>query len=105
LGPCQEFSIYTTGRRNHRLGITSDITDSKNAELELQESKQRLSNIIDFLPDATFALDKAGKVIAWNRAIEEMTGIGRSDMIGQSDYALYSTLLRPSKADVAGSPG
>jgi len=69
------------------VGISSDITESKNAELELQESKQRLSNIIDFLPDATFAIDKAGTVIAWNRAIEEMTGIGRNDMIGQSDYA------------------
>ena len=68
-------------------GTTSDITESKKAEEELQESEQRLSNIIDFLPDATFAVDKDGKVIAWNRAIEEMTGIGRNDMIGQRDRA------------------
>jgi len=34
-----------------------------------------LSNIIEFLPDATVVIDKDKKVIAWNRAIEAMTGI------------------------------
>ena len=55
-------------------------------EAELQESEQRLAEIIDFLPDATFAVDKDGKVIAWNRAIEEMTGVKASDILGKGDY-------------------
>ena len=46
-----------------------------------------LAAIIDFLPDATFAIDKDGYVIAWNRAIEIMTGVHREDMIGEGDYA------------------
>ena len=64
-----------------------DITERKQAEDALRESEQRLSDIIDFLPDATFAVDKAGLVIAWNRAMEEMTGICRNEMIGQGDHA------------------
>ncbi|MEN6332084.1 MAG: PAS domain S-box protein [Smithella sp.] len=64
----------------------TDITESKRAEEALRESEQRLADIIDFLPDATFAVDLNGKVIAWNRAIEEMTGIKASDMLGKGDY-------------------
>ena len=29
-------------------------------------------DIIDFLPDAIFVIDRKGAVIAWNRAIEAM---------------------------------
>ena len=64
-----------------------DITERKRAENALRESEQRLADIIDFLPDATFAVDKAGLVIAWNRAMEDMTGVCRNEMIGQGDHA------------------
>jgi PAS domain S-box-containing protein len=56
------------------------------AERSRIESEKRLSDIINFLPDATFAIDKEGTVIAWNRAIEEMTGIPASDMLGKGAY-------------------
>ena len=58
----------------------------KKMENALRESEQRLSDIIDFLPDATFAIDLDGKVIAWNRSIEEMTGVKAEDIIGKGDY-------------------
>jgi PAS domain S-box-containing protein len=67
-------------------GAVIDISDRKGAEEALEESKRRLSEIIDFAPDATFAVDKDGKVIAWNRAIEEMTGVKASDMLGKGNY-------------------
>ncbi|GAA5261532.1 hypothetical protein KTGMC3_P0234 [Methanocalculus sp. MC3] len=51
------------------------------------ESEHRLSDIINFLPDATFAIDENGVVIAWNHAIEEMTGVPAEEMIGKGDYA------------------
>jgi len=63
-----------------------DITERKHAEITLRESKRHLADIIDFLPDATFVIDKAGKVIAWNRAIEAMTGIKPKDMLGKGNY-------------------
>ncbi|MFA4884596.1 MAG: PAS domain S-box protein [Desulfotomaculaceae bacterium] len=43
--------------------------------------------IVEFLPDATFVKDKARRVIAWNLALEEMTGVNKKDIIGKGDYA------------------
>ncbi|MDD1719450.1 MAG: PAS domain S-box protein, partial [Methanoregulaceae archaeon] len=51
-----------------------------------KDSEQRLSDIINFLPDATFVIDRSGHVIAWNRAIEEMTGVAAADMLGKGDF-------------------
>ena len=68
-------------------GTTSDITERKRSEEALKESERLLASIIDFLPDATFAVNQEGKVIAWNRAIEDMTGIRKEAMMGKGDYA------------------
>ena len=68
------------------LGIGKDITKRKQAEEALKESERRMTDIIDFLPDATIAIDRQGRVIAWNRAIEEMTGVKAEEMLGKGDY-------------------
>jgi PAS domain S-box-containing protein len=52
-------------------------------EEELRASEKRLSDIINFLPDPTFAIDRDRKVIAWNRAMEDLTGAGAAEMIGK----------------------
>jgi len=74
------------GRFLGSFAMLSDITDRKLAEEALQESRERWENIIDFLPDATFVIDREGRVIAWNRAIEEMTGVKAEDILGKGDY-------------------
>ncbi len=51
-----------------------------------QESQRRMADIIEFLPDATLVIDREGNVIAWNRAIEEMTGVKAADMLGKGNY-------------------
>ena len=58
----------------------------KEAEEAHIRSERQLYDIINFLPDATFAIDREGKVIAWNRAIEDMTGVAASGMLGKGDY-------------------
>jgi len=63
-----------------------DITDRKRAEQEIVRSHRSLADIISFLPDATFAINRDGIVITWNKAMEEMTGISAASMIGKGDY-------------------
>ena len=64
-----------------------NISERKFIEEQLQESRQQLANIIDFLPDATFVIDNEKKVIAWNRAMEEMSGVSKEEMLGEGDHA------------------
>jgi PAS domain S-box-containing protein len=52
----------------------------------LRTSERQMNEIIEFLPDATFAIDREGKVIAWNRAMEEMTGVSKEAMLGRGDH-------------------
>jgi PAS domain S-box-containing protein len=58
----------------------------KRAEASIRDHEQREADIINFLPDATFAIDRSGKIIAWNHAIEEMTGVPAAAMLGKGDY-------------------
>ena len=53
-------------------------------EVELHDNRKQLSDIIEFLPDATLAIDKDKRIIIWNRAIEKMTGVMSQEMIGKS---------------------
>ncbi len=68
------------------LGVILDITERKSAEEETKNAYQHLWDIVEFLPDATFVVDNDKRVIAWNRAIEKMTGLKKEDVIGQGDY-------------------
>ncbi len=54
--------------------------------MNIQNSEQHLADIINFLPDATFVIDNKGKVIAWNHAIETLTGIKAEDILGKGNY-------------------
>ena len=85
-------------------GFIIDITDRKCSEKAAQESERRMADIISFLPDATLVIDREGKLIAWNRAIEEMTGIKAKDILGRGnyEYALpFYGKRRPILVDIA----
>jgi PAS domain S-box-containing protein len=67
-------------------GTIRDITDREKAEQEMKDANKRLNDMIEFLPDATFMIDRQGKVIAWNKAMERMTGYSKENMLGKGDY-------------------
>ena len=67
--------------------LQEEIIERRRAEQALEGSERNLTDIIEFFPDATLVIDADKRVIAWNRAMEEMTGVMKKDMIGQGDYA------------------
>ncbi len=73
--------LETANRELH-----GEILERTQAQAAMQDSERRLTDIINFLPDATFVINKEGVVIAWNRAIEKMTGIRASDILGKGNY-------------------
>jgi len=68
------------------LSIARDITERKAIEEALRESRQRFSDIISFLPDPTYVIDREGRVLAWNRGLEELSGIPAGAMVGEGDF-------------------
>lgn len=68
------------------LGTYLDITARKRAEEALLDSERRLFDIINFLPDPTFVIDRDGRVIAWNLAIQALTDIPQDEILGKGNY-------------------
>ena len=71
------------------------------------KAEQQLRDVINFLPDATFVINKKGEILIWNHAIEELTGLKSEDMIGKGNYEhsipFYNS-RRPTLADLILSP-
>lgn len=80
--------------------------NERGAVARLKDNQRQLADIIEFLPDATLAIDTEGRVIIWNRAIEAMTGVSAAEMIGKGDYSyaipFYGT-PRPQLIDLISS--
>ncbi|MDO9036246.1 MAG: PAS domain S-box protein, partial [Methanoregula sp.] len=66
--------------------LRQNYEDLAHSEQRTRESERRFADIISFLPDATFVIDKNGVILAWNRAMEEMTGVPAEQMIGKGNY-------------------
>ncbi len=56
------------------------------AEKELRMAHRQLQDIIEFLPDATFVIDQDSRVVAWNRAMQEMTTVHKDAILGKGNY-------------------
>ncbi|NTV27905.1 MAG: PAS domain S-box protein, partial [Methanothrix sp.] len=88
--------------------LQCEVQERTQAEAAMKDSEHRLADIINFLPDATFVINKKGTVIAWNRAIEKMTGCKAVDMLGKDRYE-YSLPFygerRPILIDLVLKPG
>ncbi len=66
---------------------TARLDEVQKSRKAMAIAHQLLAAIIDFLPDATFVIDRERKVIAWNKATEQMTGVPKEDIIGRGNYA------------------
>ncbi len=60
--------------------------ERRQAEEALRRSQRQLADIIEFFPDATYVINNEGKVIAWNRAMEELSKVSKDKMIGKGDF-------------------
>jgi two-component system sensor histidine kinase/response regulator len=70
----------------HRRTIERQNASIQQGNEKLRLAERRLADVIDFLPNATMVVDRAGKVTAWNRAMEEATGVKAEDMLGRGDH-------------------
>jgi PAS domain S-box-containing protein len=81
--------------------VSKDISHRKEAEEALRESERRLHSIIDGSPIPAFVIGKDHRVLYWNRALEELSGINADKVIGTAEHwrAFYRE-ERPCMADL-----
>jgi len=77
----------------HLLGIGTDITERKRAEIALRASEARMHLILETASDAFIAMDAGGFVVDWNRKAETLFGWKRQETVGKR----LSDLIIPTR--------
>lgn len=71
-----------TGEIYALAGISTDITERKNAEIELRQLRNYLDNVIDSMPSALIGVDAQGKITRWNHEAELLSGLTEPEATG-----------------------
>jgi PAS domain S-box-containing protein len=77
------------GHPMRMLGTIEDISDRKQAELELEQTRNLLQQVLDHLPICVFA--KAADTLqftVWNPACTQLLGYTQEEALGRTDYDL-----------------
>ena len=93
----QRFPVLTTvtaimdpsGQSSGFVEIIRDITVRKNLERQLRETKEFLERIMESSVDGILTTDLKGKLTYVNRAMEEMLGYSRGEILGSHISNLY----------------
>lgn len=83
----EQLDLRTLELKDANDQLAREIAERRQTEKALAESQRQLTDIIEFLPDPTWVIDIDGRVIAWNRAIERLTGIDKKEIVGKDGYA------------------
>ncbi|HIJ00640.1 MAG TPA: PAS domain S-box protein [Candidatus Methanomethylophilaceae archaeon] len=96
-----------TTKRNEKKSLNNEIADTLNGTAkESEKAPERVPNlhdIVENLPDPTMVVDKDGKLIAWNKAMEELTGVPKSEILwrGDNEYSIiFYGYRRPTLVDI-----
>jgi PAS domain S-box-containing protein len=65
----------------------------RQAQEERELAIYKLSEIINFLPEATFAIDTAGTITTWNKAMEKLTSASAREVMGLGNYEYSFRIL------------
>jgi diguanylate cyclase (GGDEF)-like protein/PAS domain S-box-containing protein len=72
-----------------------------NMERKLRESENKFRNVIEHSTDGIVLVDSHGILIEWNPAAEEISGLKRSDLIGQPIWdVIFHTLPASARSEV-----
>jgi PAS domain S-box-containing protein len=60
--------------------------DRRSVGRSMGTSQRIISEVISFSPEAMFAIDREGRVVAWNTAMEELSGVAADVIVGKGDH-------------------
>jgi PAS domain S-box-containing protein len=82
-----------------RLAIIHDETEAHTAFETLQASEERYRELFENANDAIFLHDLKGKILAVNRAAEQLSGYSRDEVLGESLVELIAPEAREQAQD------
>ena len=74
--------------------ISRDITEKKKVETQLQKSEERYRAIIEQSTDGITLIDENGCIVEWNKAMEDLTALRKSEVLQQPLWNVNYGLLR-----------
>jgi len=84
-----------------RRGNFSDVTERKRMERLLHEQNAFTRGLLASAAVPLFVLDREHRIIAWNHACEELTGLREADVLGTKDqWRGFYEAERPTLADL-----
>ncbi len=93
--------LDSTGAVIGGIGIVEDITQRKESERQLQKQQRFTEGLILNSVIATFVLDASHRVLIWNKASEELTGVPAAEMLGtKGQWKPFYDSERPVLADI-----
>jgi PAS domain S-box-containing protein len=81
--------------------VFRDITDRKRMEEELKASEERYRDLFENANDGIYILDRAGRIVSFNRKAEEITGYTVEEVRGQSYTLLVFLPARSARRPAA----
>jgi PAS domain S-box-containing protein len=66
--------------------MIQQAVDHRSMGRAIGTSQRLLSETIAFFPEPAYAIDREGKVVAWNRAMTESTGTTQKEILGRGDH-------------------
>ncbi len=80
------------GTISHYEGIVYDITDRKQAEQDLRESEQLLSNVFESMQEGVLVLNRDFEYTFWNRSMENNSQTPREEVLGTVPWEKFPFL-------------
>jgi len=81
--------IGPSGKATGFVEIVRDLSMRKSLERELRETKEFLENIMESSVDGIVTTDLKGKITYLNRAMEDMLGYPREELLGEHISGIY----------------
>lgn len=63
--------------------LMEDITEQVRLSQDIQRVERHLASVVESASDVLLSTDRAGLILSWNRAAEQLTGAPASEVIGQ----------------------
>jgi signal transduction histidine kinase len=97
----KQIDLRTSDYQEYNAILSREIIERQQAEKDLQESKERLTQILQASSIPTFVVDASRTITHWNKACASLTGYSSDVMVGTQDHwKAFYLHRRPTLVDL-----